>query len=279
MSDAQPERQRQAIAVAQRIAASYGVDGHHPTILQDSNHTVIHLTPAPLVAKVNTSPEEASLTDEVTVAQFLAAMDAPVVPPTSLFPPGPHLVDGLEVSFWEYCPHDARQPSPDTLGASLRLLHDALDGYVEPLRVWDRFDGVAGVLSSPSSLQALPTDDRRFLRRTYGELLSALGSFRPALRPLHGEPHGANLLLSPRGPRWVDFESACLGPREWDLTVLADEVAARYFENIDWDLLRLLRQMRSLCVAVWCWVDPDRAPVLRQAGTYHLSFLKDLSDF
>jgi len=60
--------------------------------------------------------------------------------------------------------------------------------------------------------------------------------------------------------------------------VLSDEVAAHHFQDIDWDLLRLLREMRSLCVAVWCWADPDRAPVLRQAGTYHLAVLKDLND-
>jgi hypothetical protein len=78
-------------------------------------------------------------------------------------------------------------------------------------------------------------------------------------------------------PRWTDFESACLGPQGWDLTVLPDEVAASYFKDIDWDLLQRLRQRRSLCVAVWCWVDPDRAPVLRQAGTYHLSVLRGLN--
>jgi hypothetical protein len=87
MSKTESERQRRAIAAAQSIATYYGIDGDHPTILQDSNHTVIHLAPAPLVAKVNTSPEEASLTDEVTIAQFLAAMDGLVVPPTSLLPP------------------------------------------------------------------------------------------------------------------------------------------------------------------------------------------------
>jgi len=277
MYGTESERQQRAIAVAQSIAGRYGIDAGHPTILQDSNHTVIHLAPAPLVAKVSTSPEVASLTDEVMIAQFLVSMDGPVVPPTSLLPPGPHLEHGLEVSFWEYCSHDSGEPSPNVLGGSLRRLHDVLDGYSKPLRAWDRFDGIAGVLEASSTLQALPVDDRRFLQARYQELLSAIGSFCPAIRPLHGEPHGGNLLLSPHGPRWIDFESACLGPQEWDLTVLPDEVAARYFEGIDWNLLRLLRQMRSLCVAVWCWVDPDRAPVLRQAGTYHLALLKGLN--
>lgn len=271
------ERQERAIAAARRIAAGYGVDSDRPTILQDSNHTVIHLAPAPVVAKVNTSPEEASLSDEIAIGRFLAARGGPVVPPTSLFPPGPYVVDGLEVTFWQYCPHDSGEPSPDVHGASLRLLHDALDGYPVPLRPWDRFDGIESVLASPSILGALPADDRRFLSHRYRELLTAIGRFHPVLRPLHGEPHGGNLLRTPSGPRWIDFESACRGPQEWDLTVLPDEVAARYFADIDWDLLAVLRQMRSLCVAVWCWVDPDRAPILRQAGTHHLNLLRSIA--
>jgi len=268
-------RQERAIAAARSIAALHSVNADHPAILQDSNHTVIHLAPAPLVAKVNTSPEEASLSDEVAIARFLAGRGGPVIPPTGLFPPGPYLVDGLEVTFWEYARHNVGEPSSDVHGSSLRALHDALDEYPSPLRAWDRFDGIETILTSPSSLEALSADDRQFLPRKYDELLSSIGSFRPGHRRLHGEPHAGNLLLTPSGPRWIDFESACLGPQEWDLTVLPDEIVARYFADVDWNLLAVLQQMRSLCVAVWCWVDPDRAPILRKAGTHHLNVLRE----
>jgi hypothetical protein len=268
------QRQEQAIVAARAIAAKYDVDTTSTRILQDSNHTIIHLAPASVIAKVNTSPEESSLAGELEIARFLAARADLVVPPTALFPPGPHLHDGLEMTFWEYCPHDAREPEPDVLGRSLRSLHDALADYTQPLRSWDRFDGVERVLADAGALSALPAGDRAFLRDRYRELNAATGTFRPTLRSLHGEPHGGNLLLSAAGPRWIDFESACLGPQEWDLTVLPDEIVARYFTDVDRELLRLLRQMRSLCVATWCWLDPDRAPVLREAGTYHLSLLR-----
>lgn len=268
------ERQKPAIAAAQTIAARFGIDPGSPRVLQDSNHTVIHLALAPVVAKVNTSPEETSLADEVAVARFLAGRDGPVVPPSSLLPPGPHVEGGLQITFWEYCPHDGCEPSSEVLGDSLRRLHDVFVDYPAPLRAWDRFDGVERVLASDSALSALDEDDRAFLRRRYDELLAGIGRFHMSLRPLHGEPHAANLLLSSAGPRWIDFESACLGPQEWDLTTLGDEVAARYFPDVDWELLGILREMRSLCVAVWCWLDPDRAPVLREAGTYHLGLLR-----
>jgi hypothetical protein len=274
MPAAGSQRQQQAIAAARTIAARYGVLSDRPTILHDSNHTVIHLAPEPLVAKVGTSPSGKSLAYEVAVAQYLAAVNAPIVPPTSMFPLGPHVEGGMQVTFWEYCAHDGLEPSPDVLGQSLRLLHEALAGYPHRLRAWDRFDDVQRILDDSSKLTALSADDRTFLRSTFPELLAAVNSFRLASRPLHGEPHSANLLLSPDGPRWIDFEAVCFGPQEWDLTVLPDEVVARSFDEVDWDVLRVLRRLRSLCVAVWCWLDPDRDPILRQAGTYHLALLR-----
>jgi hypothetical protein len=271
------ERRERALAAAQAIAGRYGLDAGRPRVLQDSNHTVIHLAPAPIVAKVNTSPEEANLAGEVEIAWFLASQGAPVVLPASLLPPGPHVEGGLEVTFWEYCVHEPGEPSLEMLGRSLRALHDVLASYPAPLRAWDRFDGVERVLGDEHALTALDVSDRGFLRSRYRRLRAAIDGFQPPLRPLHGEPHSGNLLLSSQGPRWIDFESACLGPQEWDLTVLPDEIVDRYFSGVDWELLGVLRAMRSLVVAVWCWLDPDRAPVLRQAGTYHLALLRTSS--
>lgn len=267
------ERQRRAVATVRAIAARYGIAFEGATILHDSNHTVIHLVPVPLVAKVNTSPQ-VSAVDEVAIARFLADRGAPVVSPASLLPPGPHRETGLAVTFWDYCPHVDEEPSPDVHGRYLRLLHDALEGYAGPLPAWNYLGGVDRILADVSALAALPPDDRAFLRRRYKELGSGLASHEMTSRVLHGEPHGKNLLLSPRGPSWIDFEAVCRGPQEWDLTMLPDEVVDEYFTDVDRDLLATLRQLRSLCVAAWCWLDPDRDPVLREAGTYHLALLK-----
>ena len=52
------------------------------------------------------------------------------------------------------------------------------------------------------------------------ELLRELGLRQPAGRTqaLHGDAHLANCLP---GPLWHDFETACRGPREFDLAALA----------------------------------------------------------
>lgn len=267
-------RQSRAIESARSVASRYGIERLEPRILHDSNHTIVHLAPVPLVAKVNTSSERSDLRRELRIADYLTARGAPVVPPTSLLPPGPHCEAGLELTFWEYCPHDATEPDPETLGCSLHALHQALEDFPDPLPAWDEFDALETVLFEPSALQALPREDRDYLRTTYHALRDEVAGVQYHSRPLHSEPHSGNLLLSPHGPRWIDFESACSGPAEWDLTVLPDDVVRRHFADVDYDLLRILKRMRSLVVATWCWLDPDRDPLLREAGTFHLRLLR-----
>lgn len=41
-----------------------------------------------------------------------------------------------------------------------------------------------------------------------------------APRTLHGDPHNGNVVLTRSAPRWLEFESVCSGPLEWDLSAL-----------------------------------------------------------
>src|SRR5262245_52303029 len=125
------ERQARAINAAQAIAARHGAECGSPVILKDTNHTIVSLAPHPIVAKVSVEKRfrqrSSSLEREVLVARLLAEAGAPVVRPASTLPPGPHYVNGVELTFWDYCPHD-----PDAViaaseaGRSLRVVHDLL---------------------------------------------------------------------------------------------------------------------------------------------------------
>jgi aminoglycoside/choline kinase family phosphotransferase len=72
----------------------------------------------------------------------------------------------------------------------------------------------------------------------------------------------------------LDFETACVGPIEWDLAALGDDVLA-FFPDADRDLISIMRRMRSVCVAAKCWVAPERAPELREAAHVHLKLLRN----
>ena len=50
--------------------------------------------------------------------------------------------------------------------------------------------------------------------------------------------------MTSKGIRWIDFESCCIGPLEWDLAFQPDEVV-RLFPETDLDLLALLRRLNS----------------------------------
>jgi hypothetical protein len=46
------------------------------------------------------------------------------------------------------------------------------------------------------------------------------------------------------------------------------------FDAIDADLMNLFAEVRSLCVAVWCWAEFDRSAATREAAIHHLGKLK-----
>jgi hypothetical protein len=53
-----------------------------------------------------------------------------------------------------------------------------------------------------------------------------------------------------------------------------DEQDASFFEEADPHLLDLMRDLRSCCVAAWCWMQRGRAPEVDEAAVWHLHRLK-----
>jgi hypothetical protein len=267
-----------AARAAVDVAARCGVQCACPRLLHHSNNIVWHLAPAPVVAKVAASGHRkggpASLTRELEVARFLAARDAPTTRPSCVLPAGPHQAHGAVVSLWEYCVHDASVEVD--AGSAIRALaevHAALAGYDGLLPSFTIQIEDAGRILADHPLPALASDDRAFLTETHLRLCAALAGRPLVMRPLHGEAHLGNVLATPAGPRWTDFEASCLGPVEWDLAGLGED-ALDPSAHVDRDLLELMGRLRSLCVAVWCWMNPDRAPELREAAEHHLHRLQ-----
>ena len=209
-------RAGRALLAARAVAAAHGVPSGTARVLSDGVNVVVHLAPAPVVARVATltpllrpAPLR-SLAREVAVAGALAAAGAPVVPPSDLLPPGPHRYAGLELSFWRHVEVVPVAPSPGEVGAALAGLHDHL----------------AGVPVDGAPLDTPLDDLTRFtsLGRAWGApptLLDRLGERLAELRPrlsgevvqLHGDAHPGNLLAIPGGWRWTDLEDTCAGPR------------------------------------------------------------------
>jgi thiamine kinase-like enzyme len=67
---------------------------------------------------------------------------------------------------------------------------------------------------------------------------------------LHGEPHAGNLLRTTSGMRFIDLETCCYGPVEFDIAHAPDEVGDHY-ALADPLLLRDCRILMLAMVAAW----------------------------
>jgi len=266
---------RAAIAVAQRL----GMGAIAPVVLKNSNHTNIHLAPFPIVARVVTpvvSRQVArNLADEVAVAQHLAHRGAPIAAPSVDVPAGPHSDGDTLMTLWQFVSH---RPAGATDGVAaaeaLQAVHRLLASYPRRLPAFTvAIDYCRSLLEDGTALPALGGADRAFLVAEHDRLRGRMRGTGRCVA-IHGDAHLGNVLVTALGPRWVDWESVCMGPPEWDLSCLPERVWSGS-RAVDHDLLTLLKDLRSVCVAVWCWVEPDRTPERREAAEFHLRRLRD----
>jgi streptomycin 6-kinase len=90
---------------------------------------------------------------------------------------------------------------------------------------------------------------------------------------LHGEPHPGNVLRSTSGLLFIDFETCCRGPVEFDLADVPEAVSERY-AAADEDLLMECRGLVLAMVAAWRWDPGDQFPDKQLAVRAFLSALR-----
>ena len=271
-------RRIQAFAAAVELGAELGLDTSEARILQDWNDTIVHLAPEPVVARVRTSrvvsaePGFETYAREIAVARHAIVRNGPVVAPAEAA--GPHLRDGLAISLWEYLEELQAELTERQIGVSLRAFHEALHDFAGSLpRLDERLDRAGEVIADPAAVPRLAAADREFLDTTFRALRAEASSPDASHRVLHGGPHSANLLSTPAGPRWIDLDTVCRGPLEWDLAHVGAE-AAEVFPETDADLLASMRKLVSAEVAIWCWHTYGRAPEVDEAAIHHLEALR-----
>ena len=199
-----------AVAAAVAVAETYGVPCDEPVVLRDAWHVLVHLSPSPVVARVTSGALGVDPDDverELGVALHAARGGAPVVPPSDLLPPGPHRRHGHMLVFWNYLVQ-VGEVDPVAAGRGLRTIHESLADYEGELPRAGRADEVRAMLAPFA-----PSDDV--------ELLCELASRElPEGQALHGDAHLFNCIQTATGPIWHDLETACRGPREYDLAAL-----------------------------------------------------------
>lgn len=256
-----------AVSASVACARGLGLPADAPEVIAEGYSVRVRLAPAAVVTRVVTIGRELRgdplpwLEREVAVATFLAASSVPMVAPW--VDPGPHLAEGLEVSLWTWAEHDSRVVPQAEFGRMLGALHEALSSYSGEL---PSLAGPRADIAAALSISSCPT-----LHRAAGALL-ALADTWPS-RPLHGDAHTGNVLMSPSGPRWTDFEDVCSGPVEWDLASMTidDQAVAAYPGHVDPDRLADCRDLRRLQVLASLLVAGEGDSLLRERLTAHLA--------
>jgi thiamine kinase-like enzyme len=115
--------------------------------------------------------------------------------------------------------------------------------------------------------------DREFLSNTLRELRRAIGQRGADEQLLHGEPHPGNLLRTKKGLLFIDLETCCRGPVEFDIAHAPEEVSEHYPSNQN--LLRECRILTLAMVATWRWDRDDQFPNGRRMGAELLNQVRE----
>ena len=189
--------------------------------------------------------------------------------------PGVHELDGFAVTFWTFYPPTVDAVPPASYAAALRRLHVAMRGVrVEAPHFTERVAEAEQLLTHPDETPALSADDRHMLLATLRDAAAAIHSRGVAEQLLHGEPHRGNLLATASGPRFIDFETCCRGPVEFDVAHAPDEVATHY-ADLDHELLQQCRRLILAMVAAWRWDVRDEFPDGHGHGRTIVRLLRD----
>lgn len=259
-----------AVAAARAVSRRAGLRVDDPVVLSDGANVVVHLRPAPVVAKVAAVTHlirepRAWLERELAIAAHLAVTGVPATTVSDLLPAVVHAYDGRLMSFWSYLPDDGRRDVPPAvLGAMLRELHSAMRSCPVPLpRLATQLEDITRFLARA---QRSGTAGWTRLAEAFARVVRELPDGPD--QQLHGDPHPLNLLHSPSGWTWLDLEDACSGPVAWDLACVdgsrqLDGAAAlrAYGEVPD---LGPWRELRRLHATVWLCLYAERQPAHRR---------------
>ncbi|MFT4163928.1 MAG: aminoglycoside phosphotransferase family protein [Microlunatus sp.] len=269
----QPDITR-AIGAATSIAASLGLAANDAMVLHNSNKLTLRMTPCDSVARVTVGEHEAARL-ELERARALAVAGCPVGTADPRVDPLVYTDDGFAVTLWAHHEPAMTPLSPVEYASALALLHSGMRTVdLASPRFTDRVADAQQIAADPDLSPELTAQDRELLTNRLAGLRRILGSEPGAEQLLHGEPHPGNVLATTNGAVFIDFETLCRGPVEFDLAHVPESVCEHY-PGINQELLDECRQLVLAMVAAWRWRVGDQFPNRRQWGHGLLRALRE----
>jgi len=266
------------VAAASSVASSLDLTVDDPVVLHDSNKLTLRLLPCDVVARVADEADQVAQF-EIALAQQLAESNSPVAALDPRVEPRVYDRDGFVVTLWTYYePATRPEVSPAAYANALERLHAGMRKLdVRAPHFTDRVEQAEQLVASRDHTPALADADRELLGGTLRSLRRVIGDRGAAEQLLHGEPHPGNVLTTNNGPLFVDFETCCRGPVEFDLAHAPEEVGQHY-PGVDQDLLRECRILVLAMITTWRWDRGDQLPDGRRLGTEWLSQIRAALD-
>jgi len=269
-----PERQR-ALAAAISVASALDLIAGDAIVVHDSNRLAVRLLPCDVLARVAPAAHQAAQF-EVELARRLAETQGPVAALEPRAEPRAYERDGFVVTLWTYYnPVTPREISPADYADALERLHASMRELdVRAPHFTDRVQEAQQLVESSNLTPQLADADRELLISTLRSRSQAIGDRGAAEQLLHGEPHPGNVLRTAAGPLFIDLETCCRGPVEFDLAHVPEDVSERY-ADADEELLSDCRILVLAMVAAWRWDPDDQLPNGPQAARDLLGALRE----
>lgn len=262
-----------AITAATSVATSLGLSADDAIVLYNSNKLALRLTPCEVFARVAFVGQEVARF-EVELAGRLAEFGAPVGLIEPRVDPGVYTHDGFTVTLWTYYEPATRRVAPADYAEALERLHASMRRVDVPIPSFmDRITEAQAVVTDPALSPELTDPDRTFLAATLSDLRRKIEERDAPQQLLHGEPWSGNVLSTANGPLFIDLETCCRGPVEFDLAHTPEEVCEHY-PDIDRELLSDCRRLVLAMLAAWRWELGDQFPDGRRFGEEFLRLLR-----
>jgi Ser/Thr protein kinase RdoA (MazF antagonist) len=274
------------MAAAKSIASSLDLGVDDAIVLHDSNKLTLRLLPCDVLARVAPVAPIAfqGAQFEVELAQRLAASVCPVAALERRVDPRVYERDGFVVTLWTYYePAAPQEISPADYASALARLHagmrtlDLSNLDIPTPHFTDRVEQAQQLVASRDQTPALADADRELLDDTLRRLRRVIGDRGAAEQLLHGEPHPGNVLTTKNGLLFIDLETCCRGPVEFDLAHAPEDVSEHY-AGVNQDVLRECRILMLAMITTWRWERGDQLPNGRLLGTEWLSQLRTALD-
>ena len=218
-----------AVAAARSTASAPDLTVDDAIVLRYANRLVLRLLPCDVVVRVAPLAFQASAELEVELAQRLAETESPVAALHPRVEPRVHVRDGFVMNMWTYYEPVQPEVPPADYAHVLERLHAGMRHVDLPTpHFTDRVAEAERVVGSREDSPALADADRELLVDTLRRLRASDRRPWAAEQLLHGEPHPGNMLGTTNDRLFIDLETGCRGPVEFDIAHVPDEVSEHY---------------------------------------------------